>query len=426
MLSRDFVRNNIEALQTMLKHRNVSDQVDLDTYMQVDAERRQNQQEVDRLRQVRNKTSQEVASYKREKKDAANLIKEMKNVGAQLKTMEEQLRETDEQLKYLELTIPNVFHPSVPVGPDETYNRIEREWGEPPDFPFSPLPHWEIGEKLGILDFQRAAKITGARFAVYRGPGARLERALVNFFLDTAISRGYEEILPPFMANRESCTGTGQLPKFVDDLFHIEGTEYFLVPTAEVPVTNLHRKETLSEEELPVRYCSYTPCFRSEAGSYGKDTRGLIRQHQFNKVELVKFTLPETSYEELESLTKDAERLLQLLHLPYRRVTLCTGDLGFSAAKTYDLEVWIPSQETYREISSCSNFEDFQARRASIRLKREGSTRSEFLHTLNGSALAVGRTVVAILENHQQADGTVVLPDVLVPYMGGIEELTPE
>jgi seryl-tRNA synthetase len=323
------------------------------------------------------------------------------------------------------MELPNLPHPSVPVGKSEEDNAVMRKVGEPPAFDYEPRPHWELGEKLGILDFERAAKIAGARFALYMGPGARLERALINFMLDVQTKEnGYLEVLPPFMTNRRSTTATGQLPKFEDDLFKLEGWDYYLAPTAEVPVTNIHQDEILNEEELPKRYTAFTPCFRSEAGSYGKDTRGLIRQHQFNKVELVKFVTPETSYEELESLLRDAESILKRLELPYQVVVLCTGDLGFSAAKTYDLEVWMPGQQKYREISSCSNFEDFQARRGNIRFRRKGKKGTELVHTLNGSGLAVGRTVVAILENFQQEDGSVIIPEALRPYMDGLEKIS--
>ena len=328
-------------------------------------------------------------------------------------------------MEELLLTLPNFPHEAAPVGSDETENREVRRWGTPRTFDFPPQAHWDLGEKLGILDFERAGKLTGARFSLGRGAGARLERALINFMLDlhTAGDK-YIEILPPFMVNRESMTGTGQLPKFEDDLFHIEGPDYFLIPTAEVPVTNIHRGEILADAQLPISYTAYTPCFRKEAGSYGKDTRGLIRQHQFNKVELVKFVRPEDSDAELQKLLADAESVLQALELPYRVVDLCTGDLGFSAARTFDIEVWLPAQETYREISSCSNFRDFQARRAAIRFRREEGSRPEFVHTLNGSGLAVGRTLVAILENYQQADGSVLVPAALQPYMGGLERIT--
>lgn len=346
------------------------------------------------------------------------LIDSMKNIDNVIVRLEEKKRIYEErQTKFLHY-LPNIPHESVPVGKDETENVVVRTWGEPKEFDFPPLNHWDIGEMLGIIDFDRAAKIAGARFALMKGAGARLERALMNFMLDLNTSKGYTEVFPPILVNRESMTGTGQLPKFEMELFRVADPEFYLIPTAEVPVTNIHRDEILSEQDLPIYYTAYTPCFRREAGSYGKDTRGLIRQHQFNKVELVKFVKPEDSYNELEKLTSDAEDILQNLGLPYRVVALCTGDLGFSAAKTYDLEVWLPGQQRYREISSCSNFEDFQARRATIRFKREGKKGTEFVHTLNGSGLAIGRTVVAILENYQQKDGSVVIPEALRPYMG--------
>jgi len=349
----------------------------------------------------------------------------MKTVSRTIKTLDEELAKYEETLRSILMGLPNLPHPSVPSGKDEEDNSLIREVGTPPSFDFDPLPHWEIGERLGILDFERAAKIAGARFALYVGHGARLERALINFMLDIQTKEhGYLEVLPPFMANRISTTATGQLPKFEEDLFKLEGWDYYLVPTAEVPVTNIHQDEILMEEELPKRYTAYTPCFRSEAGSYGKDTRGLIRQHQFNKVELVKFVTPETSYEELEGLLSDAESILKRLGFPYRVVSLCTGDLGFSASKTYDIEVWIPSQQKYREVSSCSNFEDFQARRGNIRFKTKGKKGTELVHTLNGSGLAVGRTVVAILENFQEEDGSVVIPEALRPYMDGLERMS--
>jgi len=348
----------------------------------------------------------------------------MKDVSARIKVLEGDMGEIQEKLDQLLMVIPNIPHKTVPVGRDENDNPVVRKWGEIRDFDFEPLPHWDIGENLGILDFNRAAKLAGARFALYKGAGSRLERALINFMLDIhTTEHGYTEILPPFMVNAACMTGTGQLPKFEEDLFKIEGWDHYLIPTAEVPVTNIHREEILGEEDLPIYYTAYTPCFRSEAGSYGKDTRGLIRNHQFNKVELVKFCDPEKSYDELERLTQNAEEILKRLELPYRVITLCTGDIGFSAAKTYDLEVWLPGQQLYREISSCSNFEGFQARRASIRFKRKGVKGTELVHTINGSGLAVGRTFVAILENYQQKDGSVKIPDALQSYMGGREEI---
>jgi seryl-tRNA synthetase len=380
--------------------------------------RRQLLKEVEELRNRRNVVSEEIGRLKREKKDAVSLLTEMKGVSDKIKELDETLGKVEETAAIFLRYIPNIPHSSVPEGKDETENKVVRTWGEPKDLGFPPLNHWDIAEMLGIIDFDRASKIAGARFALMRGAGAKLERALMNFMLDLNTSKGYTEVFPPILVNRESMTGTGQLPKFEMELFRIADPEFYLIPTAEVPVTNIHRDEILKEDDLPLFYTAYTPCFRREAGSYGKDTRGLIRQHQFNKVELVKFVTPESSYEELEKLTNDAEDILQKLCLPYRVVALCTGDLGFSAAKTYDLEVWLPGQQRYREISSCSNFEDFQARRANIRFKREGKKGTEFVHTLNGSGLAMGRTLVAILENYQQKDGSVIVPHVLRPYMG--------
>ncbi|RMH08619.1 MAG: serine--tRNA ligase, partial [Nitrospirae bacterium] len=376
--------------------------------------------QVDRLRHQLNVGSEDVARLKRAQAPADEAIAHLRTLGDQLKKEEAQLRELETLLEELVLRIPNIPHSSVPQGFDSTDNQEVRRWGEPPVFPFPPKPHWELGESLGILDFERAGKIAGARFSVSWGVGARLERALANFMLDLHIhEHGYTEVLPPYLVNRAAMTGTGQLPKFADDLFQVQD-EYFLIPTAEVPVTNLHRGEILAEHQLPLRYVAWTPCFRREAGSYGQDTRGLIRVHQFHKVELVALTRPEESYAELERLTTAAETVLQRLELPYRVVTLCTGDLGFAAAKTYDLEVWLPAQQTYREISSCSNFEAFQARRANVRY-RPAKGKPAYVHTLNGSGVAIGRTIVAILENFQQADGTVRIPKALRPYMEGME-----
>ncbi|MCU1246354.1 MAG: serS, partial [Acidobacteria bacterium] len=366
----------------------------------------------------RNSASQEIATLKKNKQDAAAQIEAMKAVGEEIKQLDERLAQIENELQTLELFFPNVPQPSVPIGPDESANRVERTWGEKPHFDFPPRAHWEIGESLGILDFERATKITGARFSILSGGGAQLSRALMNFMLDSHAARGYRELLTPFMVNADSLRGTGQLPKFEEDLFKLEGEKaYYLIPTAEVPVTNLYRDEILDAATLTQGFCAYSPCFRSEAGSYGKDTRGLIRQHQFEKVELVKFTLPEKSAEEHEKLTADAEALLQALGLHYRVMTLSTGDMGFASTKTYDIEVWLPGQETYREISSCTNFGDYQARRANIRY-RTGEKKSGFVHTLNGSALPLGRTLVAILENYQQADGTVTIPPPLQKYLG--------
>lgn len=394
----------------------------LDNFEALDANRRKLLYEMEQLKAQQNKASDEVAQKKRAGEDASEIIEAMKKIKADVAGMEEHVREADAQLKEVLLGLPNLPHESLPEGKDETANREERTWGEKPTFSFTPRDHVELGESLGILDFERAAKITGSRFCLSSGMAAQLERALISFMLDTHTrEHGYTEFLPPFIVNSDSMQGTGQLPKFSEDSFKLEGTDYWLIPTAEVPVTNIHRDEILADAELPLYYTAYTPCFRSEAGSYGKDTRGMIRQHQFNKVEMVKFVRPEESWDELEKLTENAEVILQKLGLHYRVMTLCTGDLGFSASKTYDLEVWLPSQNTYREISSCSNFTDFQARRANIRFKRD--KKPEFVHTINGSGLAVGRTLIAILENYQQEDGSVVIPEALRPYLHGSEKI---
>jgi seryl-tRNA synthetase len=417
-----FVRENIELLKEKLALR--GDTLDLTPFLQLEQERRGLIQEVEALRSQRNQVSDEISRIKQQKGDAADLIARMRGVSERIKTLEDDLKGKEEWVQAFLLVIPNIPHESVPVGKGAADNKEVRKWSAPPSFGFEPKPHWDIGEALDILDFKAGAKLAGARFTLYKDLGARLERALINFMLDLHVNEhGYREVLPPFMVNRDAMIGTGQLPKFADDLFKIEGLDYFLIPTAEVPVTNIHREETLDEKDLPVYYCAYTPCFRKEAGSYGKDTRGIIRQHQFNKVELVKLTTPETSYDELEKLLADAEEVLRRLEIHYRVVSLCTGDLGFSAAKTYDIEVWLPGQREYKEISSCSNFEAFQARRASIRFRREGKKGTELVHTLNGSGLAVGRTVVAILENYQQEDGSVIIPKPLRPYMGGVERI---
>ncbi|MBN1277876.1 MAG: serine--tRNA ligase [Deltaproteobacteria bacterium] len=422
MLDLKFIRSNLETVGEMLKNRGYD--LDISEFEAIDQERRTRLKDLEELRYRRNTVSEEIALMKKKGESASDVIAEMKKVSSDIKEMEKELPQFQEKIDQLLMFIPNMPHESVAVGSNEKDNPVIRSWGDIRKMDFDPLPHWEIGENLGILDFARSVKLAGARFAVYRGLGARLERALINFMLDMHTNEhGYTEILPPFMVNSDCMTGTGQLPKFKEDLFKIEGLDFFLIPTAEVPVTNIHREEILSEKDLPIYYVAYTPCFRSEAGSYGKDTRGLIRQHQFNKVELVKFSRPEDSYEELEKLTRNAEEVLRRLDLPYRVVSLCTGDLGFSSAKTYDIEVWLPGQDLYREISSCSNFEDFQARRAAIRFKRKGGSGTELVHTLNGSGLAVGRTVVAILENYQEADGSVTVPEVLRPYMGGIESI---
>ena len=422
MLDLKTVRNNLDRIKTMLKNRN--NDLDISVFESLDDERRDKLGELESLRHERNKVSEDIAAMKKNGEDASSLINDMKDVSSRIKILETGMDEIQDQLDQLLLGIPNIPHETVPVGKDENDNPVVREWGEKKEFDFKPLSHWDIGENLGILDFARAAKLAGARFALYKGAGSRLERALINFMLDIHTEEhGYTEVLPPFMVNSACMTGTGQLPKFEEDLFKIDGWDHYLIPTAEVPVTNIHREEILGEDDLPLYYTAYTPCFRSEAGSYGKDTRGLIRNHQFNKVELVKFCDPENSYDELEKLTQNAEEILKRLELPYRVITLCTGDLGFSAAKTYDLEVWLPGQQLYREISSCSNFVDFQARRASIRFKRKGAKGTELVHTLNGSGLAVGRTFVAILENYQQEDGSVKIPGALKSYMGGMKEI---
>ncbi|MBW1974123.1 MAG: serine--tRNA ligase [Deltaproteobacteria bacterium] len=424
MLDLRFVRENLDRVEEMLRNRQLD--LDLSEFKNLDERRRAILQKSEELKHRRNKASEEIALLKKEGKNADHVIAAMKEVSQEIKHLDEELATIEKRFKEILLQIPNMPHESVAIGKDESDNPVVKLWGEPPEFSFEPKPHWEIGEKLGILDFERAARMTGSRFTLYWGVGAELERALITFMLDIHTTRhGYTEVLPPFIVNSTSLIGTGQLPKFKDDLFKLEGWDYYLVPTAEVPVTNIHMNETLSEDELPKYYTAYTPCFRSEAGSHGKDTRGLIRQHQFNKVELVKIVKPETSYDELETLLLNAETILQELNLHYRVVSLCTGDLGFAASKTYDIEVWLPGQQTYREISSCSNFEDFQARRANIRFRRKGKKKSELVHTLNGSGLAVGRTVVAILENYQQEDGTVVIPPVLRPYMKGKERIEP-
>ncbi|HUV79115.1 MAG TPA: serine--tRNA ligase [Desulfobacterales bacterium] len=424
MLEIKFVRQNLEEIEKSLANR--GETADLETFKDCDTQRKSLLLEIENLRHRRNVVSEKIAALKKNGENAEDLVIEMREVGGRIKTLDLHLTENEEKINQILFGLPNLPHASVPIGKDSSENPVLKKTGTPPDFDFEPLPHWTLGENLKILDFETASKITGARFPLYLGAGAKLERALINFMLDIhTTEHGYKEILPPFMVNRDSMTNTGQLPKFEADLFKLEGWDYFMVPTAEVPVTNIHKGEILDEDMLPILYTAYTPCFRSEAGSYGKDTRGLIRQHQFNKVELVKFTRPETSYDELETLLNNAEKILKDLGLPYQVINLCTGDLGFSAAKTYDIEVWMPAQGVYREISSCSNFESFQARRANIRFKRKGKKGTELVHTLNGSGLAVGRTFAAILENFQQADGSVMIPEALKPYMGGMEKLVP-
>ena len=422
MLDVKFIRDNLDQAEAALATRGGA--ISLARFRELDAQRRKLLTESETLKALKNSVSEEIAKVK-DKSTVKDKIAEMKEVSAKIKTFDDELKIVEEEFATLLMTIPNLPHPTTPVGKSEEENVIVRSWGSLPEMAFEPKPHWDLAEDLDILDFERAAKITGARFCLSTGAGARLERALISFMLDLhSTEHGYTEVLPPFMVNRASMTGTGQLPKFEEDLFRLMDPEYFLIPTAEVPVTNIHRDEILKKSDLPISYTAYTPCFRREAGSYGKDTRGLIRQHQFNKVELVKFVHPDESLVELEKLTGHAEKVLQLLELPYRVMALCSGDIGFSACKTYDLEVWLPSQNTYREISSCSSFGDFQARRAGIRFREDEKSKPEFVHTLNGSGLAVGRTLVAILENYQQADGSIVIPAALRPYMGGMEKIT--
>jgi seryl-tRNA synthetase len=417
MLDIRFIRDNVEKVEQALKNRGTA--LDLQEFVTLEKQRRELLAETEALKNKRNTVSQEISKLKRAKENADDLVLEMRQVGDRIGELDAKVKEVEAGLNEIVMSIPNIPHESVVIGKDEAANKEMRRWGEPRKFVSEPLAHWDIGEKLGILDFERGGKVTGARFTFYRGLGSRLERSLVNFMLDLHTKEhGYTEFFPPFIANKDSMTGTGQLPKFGEDMFKLEGLDYYLIPTAEVPVTNLHRGEILDVKDLPLYYTAYSACFRAEAGAAGRDTRGLIRQHQFNKVEMVKFSLPEESYDELEKLTNNAERVLQLLGLPYRVVLLSTGDMGFSSAKTYDLEVWLPSFNTYREISSCSNFEDFQARRADIKFRREPKAKPEFVHTLNGSGVAIGRTVAAILENYQQEDGSVVVPEVLRPYMG--------
>ena len=418
MLELRFIRENIDLVKTRTAKRGMDTSI-LDRFIEVDKSRLEILGEVESLKNRRNTVSKEISILKKsgDNDGAEPLIQEMKAANQRIKDLDEQLSEVMVSLEDIVMTIPNLCDDSVPEGNDDSDNIVIKEWGEKPSFLFEPIPHWDIGTKLGVLDFERAAKLSGARFSLLSGFAARMERALINFMLDLQTEvHGYREILPPFLVNTPTMTATGQLPKFEEDLFKIQDWDLYLIPTAEVPVTNIHRDETIEERQLPLKYTAFTPCFRSEAGSYGRDTRGLIRQHQFNKVELVKFTTPEQSFDELESLLEDAEKVLQLLNLHYRVVTLCSGDLGFSATKTYDIEVWLPGQNAYREISSCSNFLDFQARRGSIRYRPEGEKKSKLVHTLNGSGLAVGRTLLAIMENYQQEDGSIAVPEALKPY----------
>ncbi|SMC88093.1 serine--tRNA ligase [Sporomusa malonica] len=417
MLDIKFVRDNPEKVEQALANRGAS--MSLGEFISREKERRELLAEVETLKNKRNTVTQEISKKKKAGENADDMILEMREVGDKISAIDGKVKEVEAALESIIMSIPNVPHESVPVGKDEHANQEKRRWGTPREFTFTPKAHWEVGEKLGILDFERGGKVTGARFTFYKGLGSRLERSLINFMLDLHTrEHGYTEFFPPFIVNEASMIGTGQLPKFAQDMFKLEGLDYYLIPTAEVPITNLHRQEILDAKELPLCYTAYSACFRAEAGAAGRDTRGLIRQHQFNKVEMVKFCLPEESYSELEKLTVNAEKVLQLLGLPHRTMLLCSGDMGFSSAKTYDLEVWLPSFDTYREISSCSNFEDFQARRAEIKFRREPKAKPEFVHTLNGSGVAIGRTVAAILENYQQEDGSVIVPEILRPYMG--------
>ncbi len=419
MIDREILRRDPEFVKEKLRQRGY--EIDLSPFFEFDSRRRSIIRELDELRRQRKERSRQYGSLKAKGIEDEALREETRKLGERIKALEEELREIEEKLHQFLLNIPNIPHSSVPVGEDERDNVEVRRWGKPRDFSFSPLPHWELGTRLGLFDFKRAAKIVGARFAMSYGPLAAMERALVAFMIDLHASRGYREVLPPFIAHRDSLIGTGNLPKFEQELFKIEGRPWYLIPTAEVPLTNIYRDEILREEQLPIKLVSYTPCFRAEAGAAGRDTKGLIRLHQFNKVELMVYSKPEESYDILEALTRDAEEVLRRLELPYRVVALCTGDLGFSSAKTYDIEVWMPSYDRYVEISSCSNFEAFQARRANLKFRRANSKRTEFLHTLNGSGLAVGRTVAAIMENYQNPDGTITIPEALRPYMGGLE-----
>jgi len=424
MLDLSFVRDNLQLVKQKMRDRGLRDS--LEDFENLDRERRKLLTETEALKARRNQLSEDTASRKRQGEDASAQITESRELGVEITRRDERAKACDEQLRELLRNLPNIPHQTVPIGSGPQHNQEVRRWGTPREFSFEPKAHWDLGPALGILDFERAAKITGARFVVYKGLGAKLERALANFMLDVHTrEHGYTEVLPPFIVNSASLYGTGNLPKFAGDLFRLEGTDYWLIPTAEVPVTNLHRDEVLEAESLPLNYCAWTACFRSEAGSYGKDVRGIIRHHQFQKVELVKFVAPERSYDELELLTQDAEVILQRLGLPYRVVVLCTGDMGFASAKTYDIEVWLPSSQEYKEISSCSNFEAFQARRANLRFRRGGRGKTEYLHTLNGSGLAIGRTWLAIIEYYQQADGSVSIPEALRPYLDGLAAIEP-
>lgn len=423
MIDIKYMRNNIEKVEKALKNRGAA--ISLGDFLSLDEDRRKKLVEVENLKNRRNTVSEEIGRFKKQGIDAKELINDMKNVSEEIKKLDDGVKQIEEQIQNILMNIPNIPHETVPIGKDETENVEVKKWGDLPEFNFEPKPHWEIAEELKIIDFKRAGKVTGSRFVFYKGFGAMLERAVASFMLNLHIKEhGYIELTPPLIVNSESLIGTGQLPKFEEDLFKIKDTDYYLVPTAEVPVTNYYSSEILNGDDLPIYHCAYSACFRSEAGSAGRDTRGIIRQHQFSKVEMVKFCKPEDSYQELEKMVQNAEKVLQLLKLPYRVINLCTGDLGFAAAKTYDIEVWLPSYDSYKEISSCSNCEDFQSRRASIRFRRTPKSKPEFVHTLNGSGLAVGRTIAAILENYQQSDGSVLIPDMLRPYMGGLDKIT--
>lgn len=418
MLDSKFIRENIEKIEAMLVNRGSN--IDIQEFLKLDTQRREILSEVETLKNRRNVASAEIAKKKKAGEDTTDIIAEMGEVSKKIKDIDATLAEVDEKVNYFLMTLPNMYHESTPIGKDEDDNVEIRTWGTPKEFSFTPKEHWELGEELGILDFERGAKLGGSRFTIYRGAGARLERALINFMLDThTTEHGYTEHMTPFIVRREVCEGTGQLPKFEDDMYKTTD-DMFLISTSEITLTNIHRQEILSEKDLPKYYTAFSPCFRREAGSYGRDLKGLIRQHQFNKVEMVKLATPETSYDELEKMVLNAEAILQKLELPYRVIQLCSGDMGFGAAKTYDIEVWVPGQAKYREISSCSNCEDFQSRRMGLKYRPEGSSKSEFIHTLNGSGLAVGRTLLAIMENYQQEDGSFVIPSALVPYMGGL------
>ena len=423
MLDIKFIRENPDLVKAAMKKRNANMDKQIDEVLQLDTDRRELTAKVESMKAQQNSVTKKIPEMKKNGQDTSEIMREMKALSDEISSINSELNQVEKILREKILAIPNIPNETVPVGVDDSDNVELRRWGEPRVFDFEPKAHWDLGKDLNILDSERAAKVTGARFHFYKGFGAKLERALINFYLDTHSSRGYTEILPPYMVNRTSMTGTGQLPKFEEDAFKLANDDYFMISTAEIPVTNYYRDEILDGSDLPIKFCAYSACFRAEAGSAGRDTRGLIRQHQFNKVELVKFVNPENSYDELESLTNDAEYVLQLLKLPYRVVCLSTGDLGFSSAKTYDIEVWMPSYNRYVEISSCSNFEDYQARRAAIRFKNNKTDKAKFVHTLNGSGLAVGRTVAAILENYQNANGSVTIPEVLRPYMNNVSEI---